>query len=140
MPRKQDFVWQRKEINMFGRKNKNIIEINGKTINVSGNNIRIANNHVYVDGKIVDNLDGPSITVVVAGTVENIETEYDVNIQGNCGNVTCDILTVNGNVNGDVDANCINVDGDINGNVDVVSINIQGNINGNVDAESINQN
>lgn len=56
---------------MFGRKkNKNAIELNGRTINVSGNNICIANNHVYVDGKIVDNLDGPSITIVVEGTVE----------------------------------------------------------------------
>ena len=71
MPRKQDFGWLRKEINMFGRKkNKNTIEINGRTINVSGNNIRIANNHVYVDGKIVDNLDGPAITIVIEGNVE----------------------------------------------------------------------
>ena len=123
---------------MFGRKkNKKTIEINGKTINVSGNNIRIANNKVYVDGKLVNDMDGPKITIVVEGTVEHLETEYDVEIQGNCGNVTCDILTVNGNVKGDVDANCINVDGDINGNIDVVSINIQGNINGNVDAEYV---
>ena len=125
---------------MFGRKNKNTIEINGKTINVSGNNIRIANNKVYVDGKLVNDMDGPKITIIVDGTVENLETEYDVEIQGNCGNVTCDILTVNGNINGDVDANCINVDGDINGNVDVVSINIKGTIHGNVDADTINQN
>ena len=126
---------------MFRRKkNKNTIEINNRIINVSGNNIRIANGKVYVDGKLVDNIDGPDITIIVEGTVENLETEHDVEVQGNCGNVTCDILTVNGNINGDVDANCINVDGDINGNVDVVSINIQGNINGNVDAESINKN
>jgi hypothetical protein len=43
---------------MFGRKkNKNAIELNGRTINVSGNNIRIANNKVYVDGKLIDNID-----------------------------------------------------------------------------------
>ena len=141
MPRKQAFGWQRKEINMFGRKkNKNTIEINGRTINVSGNNIRIANNHVYVDGKIVDNLDGPSTTIVIEGTVENIETEYDIELNGNCGNITCDTLTVNGNVNGDIDANCINVSGDIHGNVDVVSMNIDGDIHGKVDAETISKN
>ena len=125
---------------MFGRKNKNTIEINNRTINISGNNIRIANGKVYVDGKLVDNIDGPEITIIIEGNVENLETEYDVNIQGSCGNVTCDLLTVNGNINGDVDANCINVNGDINGNVDVVSINIKGTIHGNVDADTINQN
>ena len=141
MPRKRNFGWQRKEINMFGqKKNKNMIEINGRTINVSGNNIRIANNHVYVDGKIVDNLDGPSITIVIEGTVENLETEYDVEFNGNCGNITCDTLTVNGNVNGDIDAHCISVSGDIHGNVDVVSMNINGDIHGSVDAESISKN
>lgn len=125
---------------MFGRKkNKNMIEINGRTINVSGNNIRIANNHVYVDGKIVDNLDGPSITIVVEGTVENLETEYDIELNGNCGNITCDTLTVNGNINGDIDAQCINVSGDIHGNVDVVSMNIYGDIHGKVDVETISK-
>jgi cytoskeletal protein CcmA (bactofilin family) len=125
---------------MFGRKkNKNMIKINGRTINVSGNNIRIANNKVYVDGKLVDDMDCPKIKIVVEGTVEHLETEYDVEIQGNCGNVTCDILTVNGNVNGDIDANCINVSGDVYGNVDVVSMNIDGDIHGNVDAETISK-
>lgn len=126
---------------MFGfKRNKNTVSINGKTINVSGNNIRIANNHVYVDGKIVDNLDGPNVTIVIEGTVEHVETEYDVSVHGNCGNITCDTLTVNGNVNGDIDANCINVSGDIYGNVDAVSMNIDGDIHGNVDAETILKN
>ena len=124
---------------MDERKTKNTIEINGRTINVSGNNIRIANNHVYVDGKIVDNLDGPNITIVIEGTVEHVETEYDVSVQGKCKNITCDILTVNGNVNGDIDANCINVSGDIHGNVDVVSMNIDGDIHGSVHAETISK-
>ena len=70
------------------------VTVNGKTIRVQGNNIVISDDHIYVDGKLIDeSMDAKNITVIVEGDCNNLDAYGNVDASGSvrCGNVAGDI-------------------------------------------------
>lgn len=113
------------------------VVINGKAIKVDGNNISVIGNKVYVDGKLIEDLDGiksNNITIKVYGNVGHIDAPGDVSVEGNVDKV----ITGSGDikVNGNVTGECKSSSGDItvSGNVDGPCTTSSGDIT----AKSIN--
>jgi hypothetical protein len=108
---------------MFGwNKNKSYstVTVNGKTVHVRGNNISIINDKIIVDGKPLDEaMDAKSITVIVEGNCNRLDTCGDVEIKGDCGYVDCSgNCHIEGNVTGNVDASGSVTCGDVGGDID----------------------
>lgn len=97
-----------------------IITVNGMKITVEGSgSIHVSNNNLIIDGK----------------RIEIGNTQHDLIIEGNCGNINCDCsVTVNGNVNGDIDCGGSCKCGDVSGSVDAGGSVTANNISGDIDA------
>ncbi len=95
-------------IEMSQYSSNSIISVNGKTY--SGNSCELINDELYIDGKLVDNIDDKEITINITGDVETLKTTS--------GKVT---------VNGDVKNNVRTMSGDVK---------IKGNVSGNINTMS----
>lgn len=108
------------------------ITLNGKTVIIDDDsNIKITQDSITVGAKKLSITGDKPNTVIIKGTVGNIETDLNVVVDGsvegnidaranvNCGNVEGDI-NVHGNIN------CEDVEGDINAGGNVVSGDIEG--------------
>jgi len=97
-----------------------MITINGKSY--EGNDVSVINGQITVDGKPIEDLKEASDSTV------------RIEVTGDLTNLKCDgVVTVNGNVHGNVKGDVVTVHGDIKGNVsaDVVSgTNVGGNMAG----------
>lgn len=111
--------------NSFGSNNCQIngsssTTINGKTY--KGNNISINGNKVTIDGVLQTDELGTTITVVVQGNCESIESSSgDITVEGSCR----DINTASGDVK---------VLGDVNGDISTMSgdVDIKGSHSGKI--------
>jgi len=94
----------------------NILNINGKKIEVAGNNISVQGSQVIVDGK------------VIAG---DLSGEVTIKWEGDLANLDCRNVTVSGDVAGDINCRnitCSDVAGSIQGR-NITCVNHSGNIN-----------
>lgn len=111
---------------LFAKINNNCsVTINGKTFQSGNGNLSIEGNKIYIDGVLQEN------------SIIN-DNNIQVVINGDCGLINCrGEVTVNGNVNGNIDAgNSINISGDCSGDIDAGnSVIIHGSHDGgNIDA------
>jgi len=98
----------------------NIIRVNGKKYEVSGSNISIVGDKIIVgeESITIDTNTARKITVVWEGPAANVESVFNVNVQGDVqGNVNAGDEVVCGNVRGNVNAGDSITCGDITGNV-----------------------
>jgi len=125
-------------LNFFG--NNSQVIVNGKTY--KGNNITISNGDVIIDGILQEPIDGkPRLEISVSG-----DSKIDI--------TSDEVITIKGNVNGNVESknnvNCNNIYGNVNAGMNVNSDDINGdakagmNINcddikGNATANKINR-
>ena len=89
-----------------------MVTINGKEY--PGNNVCIINGQVMIDGKPIDGEEGQIDTdkteIVVTGDLASLQVDHGV-------------VTVNGNIGGDVQGQVVNVAGDVKGNVEANVVN-----------------
>ncbi|MBR4961518.1 MAG: polymer-forming cytoskeletal protein [Clostridia bacterium] len=87
-----------------------------------------------VEGDILVH-DGSDASVTVQGSIEgDIMNCSDLTVEGDInGDVDCGDLTVGGGIAGDVDCDDLTVDGDIAGDVDCCDLEIHGSIAGDID-------
>jgi hypothetical protein len=95
------------------------LKINGTTITVEGNgSVSFINNRLVVGGKTIE-----------------IGSSPEIIIEGNCGEIRCDCsVTVNGNVNGNIDCGGSCKCGDVSGSIDAGGSVTSGKVGGGIDA------
>jgi len=98
----------------------NIININGKQVQVAGNNIVVKNNKVMVDGVVVG---------------DQLQGNVQITFEGDLASLDCTTATINGNVRGNVDCTTLNCN-DIHGDVDCTTVRCR-DIGGDVDATTV---
>jgi hypothetical protein len=99
----------------------NRITVNGQTFEVeNGKSISVINGVLKVDGKVI---------------VNGLSGDVRITFDGDLASLNCDTVTINGNVQGDVNCDTINC-GNIGGNVNADTVNCK-NVSGSIKADTV---